>query len=117
MEEKLIMLRKVRNYSLGLMLISCMISLLFHDKYITAGIVVGTMAGLIGFNMIVGMAYRIQGASGQRQAVMNYLLRYIFYGCIFGLSMWVGINIFACLVGFVCHKIAILIYTKWGTRR
>ena len=88
-------------------------SLIFQNRYISAGIAIGALTGLIGFNMIVKMAYRIEGPKGGRNASFNYLLRYIMYGCIFALGLTQGINIFAMLVGFLTTKLAILIYTKF----
>lgn len=114
MEAKKQMISKVRNLSLIISLIAAIISfLIFKDKYIAAGIVIGTLTGLIGFNMIVSMAYRVEGTSGAKTAVFNYLLRYLMYGCIFALCMMQGIHALALLAGFICHKIAIFIYSKF----
>lgn len=117
METKKQMIRQVQLYSLFIMLVAVLISLFLKDKSITIGIVIGTLTGLIGFNMIVSMAYRIEKEGGAKQAVFNYLLRYILYGCIFALGYMAGANLIALLVGFLCHKLALLIYSKKAERR
>lgn len=117
MEAKKQMIRQVQLYSLSIMAVVALISLLFKDKSITIGIIIGTLTGLIGFNMIVSMAYRIEGEGGAKQAVFNYLLRYLLYGCIFALGYMAGANLLAMLIGFVCHKIALLVYSRRTDRR
>ncbi len=117
MEAKKQMIRQVQLYSFLIMAIALLISLFFWDKSISIGIVIGTLTGLIGFNMIVSMAYRIEGEGGGKSAAFNYLLRYIMYGCVFALGYMAGANILAMLVGFLCHKAALLVYSKRADRR
>lgn len=113
MEQKIKMVAIVRKITILLALILILISLVFQDKFISAGIAIGALGGLIGFNMIVKMAYKIEGPRSGRAASANYLLRYLMYGCIFGLSYSQGVNIFAILIGFISSKVAILIYTRF----
>lgn len=113
MNEKTILAYQIRKLTLLLAGVLIVLSLIFKDTSITGGIAIGALASIIGFNMIVKMAYRIQGASAGRSARANYLLRYFTYAFIFGISYWQGFNIFALLAGFLCNKIAILIYTRY----
>lgn len=117
MEDKLKMMKMVGFISVIITGIAMLGSLLFHDKGITLGLGLGCMIGLIGFNMIVQWGFSIQEHSSARSTFMNYLLRYIFYGCMFTLSYYFGANIFALLVGFICHKLAIYVYSFMGNRR
>lgn len=110
MEEKLNMLKRVGIYSIAITAIAMIISIVFKDKTITLGIGLGCMIGLIGFNMILQWGYSVE-TNSKASAFKNYLSRYVFYACMFGLSYYMGANILALLVGFVCHKIAIYVYS------
>lgn len=111
MEEKVKMIKKVGLISVGIGLAAMLISLLFKDKTITIGIGLGCMIGLIGFNMIVQWGYHVEGDRGNRSAYFNYMLRLVFYACMFVLSYMLGANLVAVLVGFICHKAAVFIYS------
>lgn len=111
MENKLQMMKQVGLISIGITLVVMLISLFFQDKSITVGIGLGCMIGLIGFNMILQWGYRVQEKNSSRSAFFNYILRYLFYGCMFVLSYMMGANLLALLGGFVCHKVAIYIYS------
>ena len=111
MENKLRMLKKVGMISIGIAIVVMLISLFFWDKSVTVGIGLGCMIGLIGFNMIVQWGFRVQEASSVRSAFFGYLLRYFFYGCMFVLSYYMGANLLGLLVGFICHKVSVYIYS------
>ena len=113
MENKLKMMKKVGFISICIMLIVMLLSLFFRDKMITFGVGLGCMIGLIGFNMILQWGYSVE-TNSKASAFKNYLSRYVFYACMFGLSYYFGANILALLVGFMCHKIAIYIYSFTG---
>ena len=110
MEEKLDMLKRVGIYSVCITAIAMIISLIFKDKTITLGIGLGCMIGLIGFNMILQWGYSVEG-NGKKSGYMNYLSRYAFYACMFILCCLMGTNVLALLVGFLCHKVAIYVYS------
>ena len=110
MEEKLDMLKRVGIYSISITVIVMLLSILFKDKTITLGIGLGCMIGLIGFNMILQYGYSVEG-NGKRSGQRNFLSRYGFYAAMFVLSYYMGANILALLVGFLCHKVAIYIYS------
>ena len=111
MEEKVDMIKKVGLISVGIGGTVMLLSLIFKDKTITAGVGLGCMIGLIGFNMIVQWGYRVEGDKGNRSAYFNYMLRLVFYASMFVLSYVLGANLVAVLIGFICHKIAVFIYS------
>lgn len=86
--------------------------IILKDKFWFAGVVIGCMAALIGFNMILKLSYTVQEGNSTRATYANYMLRYVFYGCIFALAIVNGISALALIVGFVAHKIVIYGYTK-----
>ncbi len=113
MEKRLDMLKRVGIYSITITAVAMIISLIFKDKTITLGVGLGCMIGLIGFNMILQWGYSVE-TNSKASAFKNYLSRYVFYACMFGLSYYFGANILALLAGFMCHKIAIYIYSFTG---
>lgn len=113
MDEKTIMAYQIRKLTLLIAGVLIVLSLIFKEPSITGGIAIGAMVSIIGFNMVVKMAYKINGPTAGRSARANYLLRYMIYAVVFGISYWRGFNIFALLAGFLCNKAAILIYTRF----
>lgn len=111
MEEKVKMIKKVGLISVVIGALAMLVSLIFRDKAITIGIGLGCMIGLIGFNMIVQWGYRVEGNRSHISAYFSYFLRLVFYGCMFTLSYVMGANLIAVLVGFLCHKIAVFVYS------
>ena len=110
MEDKLKMMKKVGFISICIMLIVMLLSLFFKDKMITFGVGLGCMIGLIGFNMILQWGYSVE--MGKKPRVpKNFLSRYAFYLIMFGLCYYLGANVLALLVGFMCHKLALFIYS------
>lgn len=93
---------------------------IFPDGFrsISMGIVIGAFTGMMGFNMIVHMADRIDGDSldVKARAFRSYTRRYLLYAVIFAMSAMVGVNIIALLAGMLAHKASILIYT-WKHRK
>lgn len=111
MEEKIKMIKGVGLISLIIGGAVMLLSLIFKDKAITAGVGLGCLIGLIGFNMIVQWGYSMEKNQGKRSAYFNYMLRLAFYACMFVLSYVFGANLVAVLVGFICHKIAVFVYS------
>ena len=110
MEEKLDMLKKVGFYSICITIVAMLVSLVFKDKTITLGIGLGCMIGLIGFNMILQWGYSVETGKNPR-VYRNFLSRYAFYAIMFGLCYYLGANVLALLVGFMCHKLAVFVYS------
>lgn len=79
---------------------------------IAGGVLVGGCAGLIGFAMIVSMSANIEHVeNARRKGYMGYITRYALYALIFAVCIYRGINVFAILAGFMCHKASIIVYT------
>lgn len=121
MNETRTMAHEVRLITALLMLILAGAALvIFPDgfKTISIGIVIGAFTGMMGFNMIVNMASKINGESVdvKARAFRSYTRRYLIYAVIFALSASVGVNIVALLAGMLAHKASILIYT-WKHRK
>lgn len=111
MESKVI--NKIRIVSVVASVILGLIGwVILRDKFWFAGVVIGCMAALIGFNMILKLTYTVQESNSVKATFSNYLLRYVFYGCIFALAIVKGISALSLLVGFVAHKVVIFVYTK-----
>lgn len=111
MENKLKMMKQIGFISICITAVAMLISLVFKDKAITIGLALGCLIGLIGFNMILQWGLRVQQKNSSRSAFFNYMLRYIFYGCMIALSYFMGANLIGVLLGFVCHKVAIYVYS------
>lgn len=87
---------------------------IWNDKIISVsgGVLIGALTGVIGFQMITHMTNDIErSGNAQLTGFMGYLLRFVIYAVIFVLSILGGINVFGILVGFTCHKVAIVAYS------
>lgn len=105
--------KKILNYSLGIVAIVCIVSfILFKDWKVVLGLLAGLAIALLGYRMIIAMmlSLRPDEKSGQKQGSLGYVVRYLFYICTFVLLVVLGIPVLALLVGFLCHKAAILLY-------
>ena len=105
--------KKILNYSLGIAAIACIVSfILFKDWKVVLGLLAGLAIALLGYRMIIAMtlSLRPDEKSGQKQGSLGYVVRYLFYICAFVLLVVLGIPVLALLVGFLCHKAAILLY-------
>ncbi|MBB5185112.1 small-conductance mechanosensitive channel [Faecalicoccus acidiformans] len=105
--------KKILNYSLGIVAIACIVSfILFKDWKVVLGLLAGLAIALLGYRMIIAMtlSLRPDEKSGQKQGSLGYVVRYLFYICTFVLLVVLGIPVLALLVGFLCHKAAILLY-------
>lgn len=106
--------KEIRKWTLALMLVACGISLLvFQGRFqsITLGILIGAMCGLLGYGMIERMCSNIETYENAKgRGYHAYVGRYALYTLVFALSMYKGVNVFALLVGMMCHKAAIVIY-------
>lgn len=108
--------QEIRKYSYLLMLIAVLLSVvLFFDNYkeISIGIIIGTLCGIMGFNMIIKFSEKIDGDSVNvsRGSYNSYLRRYLMYTLVLILCAYVQIPVLAVLVGFLCHKGAIVLYS------
>lgn len=116
MNETRKMAMEIRVISAVMMVVLGALSMLCFPnefKSITMGIVIGTMCGLLGFNMICTMAERIDKDTldVKNRAIRSYTRRYLLYAVIFALSAGIGINLIALLAGMLAHKVSILLYT------
>ena len=79
---------------------------------VSIGIIAGAMIGIIGFSMIVLMSETISANQNPKaRAYRSYLFRFLFYGCMFALFMLRGIPILSLLIGMLCHKTSMYVYT------
>lgn len=113
MDEKR-MYQQIRHYSYVLMVIAVLLSLVFffeQAKEVAFGIIIGTLCGIMGFNMIVKFSEKIDGDSMNvsRGAYTAYMRRYLLYAVVIALSAYAGLEILAVLVGLLCHKAAIVL--------
>lgn len=80
--------------------------------HVIGGVVIGAIAGLIGFRMINHMTSTIEYAeNAQASGFFGYMTRYLMYAVIFVVSILLKMNPFALLAGFTCHKVAIIFYS------
>ncbi|MEG0468545.1 MAG: hypothetical protein RR531_11625 [Longicatena sp.] len=96
------------------MIVGAIIALMWnHNIYkVVGGVAIGALVGLIGFQMISRMTKSIEYAgNAQASGYFGYMMRYLMYGLVFAASIFCGINAFALLAGFTCHKIAIIFYS------
>ena len=114
MNETANLKKEIRRISLSLSVAAALVSsVIFKDSFssIGVGILIGTLSGLIGFNMIVRMSESIElYEDASKAGYAGYLRRYFIYALIFGLSAWRGVNVIALLAGMLCHKASILLY-------
>lgn len=106
----------IRKYSYIIMGIAMLLSIAFffsQAKEIIIGIAIGTLCGVMGFNMIIkfseslnGDSYNVSGGS-----YTSYLRRYLMYAIVLILCAYVEIPVLAVLVGFLSHKSAIVYYS------
>ena len=101
--------REIRKYSYVFMLVCILLgSALFLDqaKEITVGIIIGTLCGIMGFQMIIRFSEKIHGDSVNVKggSYSSYLRRYL--AC-----AYVEIPLLAVLTGYLCHKAAIAYYS------
>lgn len=68
MDEKTILAYQIRKLTLLLAGVLIVLSLIFKEASITGGIAIGALVSIIGFNMVVKMAYKINGPSAGRSA-------------------------------------------------
>lgn len=113
MNETKVMGKEIRKITLAIMLVACGLSLPVFQSFqsVTLGIVIGAMCGLLGYGMIERMCSHIElYTNAKGKGYSAYVKRYALYTLIFAFSVYKGINIFALLVGMLCHKAAIVVY-------
>lgn len=112
MDEVSLLLKSiVRQSVLYSLALSLLLFAAFRSVSISAGVLVGTAAGLIGFYMIV-LQTRASAAGGlaKNKGTFSYFARYFLYGIIFALSAYLGADILAMLAGFLLTRLAVYIY-------
>lgn len=121
MDEVRKMGMEIRLITLLLCALGCMVCLILFPAAIkegVLGIVIGSLTGLMGFNMIQNMVGRIDNeqADIKLRAFRSYMRRYLLYALIFALSMMAGAHVIALLIGMLLHKCSILLYS-WKHRK
>ena len=107
---------EIRVLTFILMGIACILCFLLFPSYRKEGIlgiVIGSLTGIMGFNMITNMVGRIDSdvPDIKARAKRSYVRRYLIYAIIFALSVIAGANILGLLVGMLLHKCSILLYS------
>lgn len=110
METQIKEMKEIGFTSIVLTGVVVLVSLVLHDKTISIGIALGCMMGLIGYNMTMQLEVQRKQRADQ-SLYFRYIVRLIFYICIFTLCVMMGAHPIALIVGFLCHKIAVIIYT------
>lgn len=107
------MRRFVFNFSLLLGALTSIISLLFFDWKVGAGILIGLTMSLIGYQMIVHMVVSLPNneKESESKGKSGYTMRWGFYALVLCLFAWLGFPVVAMLIGILCHKVALLMYT------
>lgn len=108
--------QEIRVLTLVLMAVACILCFLLFPAYRKegiSGILIGSLTGIIGFNMITNMVGRIDSDMPdiKARAIRSYVRRYLLYAVIFALSVIAGANILGLLVGMLLHKASILLYS------
>lgn len=79
-----------------------------------AGVAGGALIGLFGLWLIIGFSAQVTGmsaSSAKSRAAAGFALRYILYGILMAALALCGIPLLAVLAGFLCSKLALLIYS------
>ncbi|MFR2738631.1 MAG: hypothetical protein ACLTDX_12890 [[Clostridium] innocuum] len=112
---------EIRILTLLLCAAGCVVCIILFPgawKQGVMGILIGSLTGIMGFNMIQNMVGHIDGelADIKSRAFRSYTRRYMLYAVIFALSAIAGAHIAALLVGMLLHKCSILIFS-WKHRK
>ncbi|WP_297238687.1 ATP synthase subunit I [uncultured Faecalicoccus sp.] len=113
MNELQLMNKKIEILSVVLGVLAALIAgLLFKDLKIAIAVVLGLVIALIGYAMIVRMTVTMgdDDKLEKQKGTRAYLSRYLLYICFFGAAAYFGFSVIALLAGFLCHKLAILVY-------
>ncbi len=113
------MSKEIRLYTLLLTLVVTLVSILLFPKAgkaVPVGVLIGSLSGMIGFQMILRMASSLEPQGARMKAYRSYLLRYLIYAAIFAISIAQGVHALALLAGILAHKASFLIYT-WRHRK
>ena len=84
----------------------------FFKLHAFLGVWIGTGIGLLGFGWIVHFCRSIsESTDGKKEGTIQYIGRYLLYGCLlFGFACF-KIPVLSMLLGILCHKAAILLYS------
>lgn len=106
-------IRVITFILMGIASVICLLLFPAYRKEGVLGIVIGSLTGIMGFNMITNMVGRISIDSPdiKARAMRSYVRRYLIYAVIFALSVIAGANILGLLVGMLLHKCSILLYS------
>ena len=113
MNEIQVMSKKIIEWSVFFTAgVSILAGFFFQDIKVVLGIILGQVIALVGYLIIVRMALSLgtDEKAGKSQGMTGYLVRYLLYACFFGFGAYTGLSVIALLIGFLCHKAAILLY-------
>lgn len=96
--------------SIGLGLVAAIIGWIVFNWNVALGIVVGLAMGLLGYRSIVNLTETISVEEGENQGKRGYFARYSMYCVILVACAFLHLSILGVLVGFMIHKMSLLIY-------
>lgn len=84
-----------------------------HAKLAAIGVALGAALGLAGLYLICNMAGSIAGEpdKAKKRGTVHYIGRYCFYAVVLFAGAWAGIPPLAMLAGFLCTKLALVVYS------
>ena len=94
-------------------IIGIAIYIIFRNKSVALGLIIGAVARVTGFcTIVISSRKMIFTNYAYSTAFSQYLLRLVFYGIIISLSILKGINIVALIIGFTFLNLVILLNEK-----
>jgi hypothetical protein len=104
--------RFIRRTTVGLSAGGSLLALWISGWQACLGVWIGAGTGLIGYQMIISMVGTLSGQEdGRTKGTAGYAARYVVYALIFGLGSYLHFPVLSMLVGFLCHKASLFIYT------
>ncbi len=76
-------------------------------KVYSVGVILGTLGGIISLNMVIKMADNLMTDSSGNRARLNYYIRLFIIGIIFGIAVYLGVNVFTLLGGYLITRMMI----------
>lgn len=93
-------------------LVSGLAGLFFKDWQVFAGVWIGALMSIAGLYAIVGYTRSLTTDTASKiRALLNYSVRYLFYGAVMLLAAFAGIPVLSLLAGFLCGKLALIYYS------
>ncbi|EOS62112.1 hypothetical protein C815_00124 [Firmicutes bacterium M10-2] len=101
------------KYAVILGILCVCFAFVFFGMPSAIGICVGVVTGQLGLVMIIRFARTIGSqAKANRSGLKQYVLRYFMYGIIMVIFAYIGVPVLSVLIGFMCTKGAILMYSQ-----